>query len=272
MNCLMKKIYWLTGLPCSGKSTIAEELSRHLNAEILDGDQIRAITNNNDFSREGRANHIKSVAAMANLLSKYTHVVVALVSPLRSVREEVKMKYPNVYEIYLKCDLRVYRARDVKGMYARAMKGEIDNFTGVQDQYEEPLNPDMMLRTDDNSIDECVKEILTLHDCERKGLLIGRWQPLHEGHKWLVEQVQKKGHNVLLGIRQTPIDNANPYSVQERIDMIREMFGDSIDYVVLPDISGIYYGRDVGYEVEELEPSEKIAAISATEIRSKVMG
>ena len=272
MNCLMKKIYWLTGLPCSGKSTIAEELSRHLNAEILDGDEIRAITNNNDFSREGRANHMKSVAAMANLLSKYTHVVVALVSPLRRVREEIKRKYSNVYEIYLKCDRRVCQARDVKGMYAKAMKGEINNFTGVQDQYEEPLNPDMMLRTDDNAIDECVKEILTLHDGKPQALLIGRWQPLHEGHKWLVEQVQKKGHGVLLGIRQTPIDDANPYSVQERVDMIREMFGDSVDHVVLPDISGLYYGRDVGYEVQELGPPEKIATISATEIRSNLMG
>ena len=85
----MKKIYWLTGLPCSGKSTIARELAKHLNAEVLDGDEIRAITSNDDFSKEGRSKHMRSVAAMAYILSKYTDVVVALVSPLKKVREEM---------------------------------------------------------------------------------------------------------------------------------------------------------------------------------------
>ncbi len=268
----MKKIYWLTGLPCSGKTTIAKKLARHLSAEILDGDDIRAITSNGDFSREGRARHMKSVAAMAYLLSKYTNVIVALVSPLRSVRDEIKKKYSNLYEIYLECDPLVCQDRDVKGMYARAVRGEIENFTGVQDQYEEPTNPDIVLRTDRNSISECIDQILTLHDNKPKALLIGRWQPLHEGHKWLIEQVQNKGHGVLLGIRHTPINRANPYSVQERIGMIREMFGDSVEYVILPDIAGVYYGRDVGYEVEELKPPHQIAAVRATKIRSKAIG
>ncbi len=172
----MKKIFWLTGLPCSGKTTIAKKLAMHLSAEILDGDDIRAITSNGDFSREGRARHMKSVAAMAYLLSKYTNVIVALVSPLRSVRDEIKKKYSNLYEIYLECDPLVCQDRDVKGMYARAMRGEIENFTGVQDQYEEPTNPDIVLRTDRNSIYECVDQILTLHDSKPKALLIGRWQ------------------------------------------------------------------------------------------------
>ncbi len=89
-----------------------------------------------------------------------------------------------------------------------------------------------------------------MHESKPKALLIGRWQPLHEGHKWLIEQVQKKGQDVVLGIRHTPIDASNPYSVQERIEMIREIFGNSVDYVILPDTAGVYYGRDVGYEVE----------------------
>lgn len=269
MNYHMKKIYWLTGLPCSGKSTIAKELARHLNAEVLDGDEIRAITNNNDFSKEGRARHMKHVAATAYLLSKYTNIVVALVSPLRNVREEIKKKYPNVYEIYLKCDTSVCRRRDTKGMYGKAMRGEIVNFTGVQQKYEEPLNPDMTVRTDKDPVGKCVHQILALHDSKPKALLIGRWQPLHKGHEWLIRKVQSKGHGVVLGIRHAPIDEANPYSVQERIEMIRKKFGESVDYVVLPDIAGVYYGRDVGYEVEELKPPEDIAAVSATKIRLK---
>ena len=265
----MKKIYWLTGLPCSGKSTIARELARHLNAEMLDGDEIRAITGNGDFSKEGRAKHMRSTAAMAHIISKYTNVVVALVSPLRRVREEIKEKYPNVYEIYLKCDLSVCKNRDVKGMYAKAMRGEINNFTGIQADYEEPLSPDMIIRTDKCSPDQCVNQILTLHDSRPKALLVGRWQPLHEGHKWLVKEVLKKGHDVVLGIRNTKISKTNPYSVQERIERIQEMFGNSVDCVVLPDIAGIYYGRHIGYEIEVVKPPEKIASVSATTIRSK---
>jgi len=156
----MKTIYWLTGLPCSGKSTIAKELAIYLNAEILDGDAVRAIVGNNDFSKEGRATHMRAVALQAYRLSRDTNVIVALVSPLRKVREEVKRKYSNLYEIYVRCELGVCKDRDVKGMYAKAMRGEIANFTGVQDEYEEPLNPDLVVRTDKYSIQECVNQII----------------------------------------------------------------------------------------------------------------
>lgn len=157
----MKKIYWLTGLPCSGKSTIATELVKYFKAEILDGDAVRATTGNNDFSKEGRVAHMRAVALQAYRLSRDTNVIVALVSPLRKIREEIKKKYGNVYEIYVRCELGVCKDRDVKGMYAKAVRGEITNFTGVQDEYEEPLNPDLMVRTDKYSIQECVNQILS---------------------------------------------------------------------------------------------------------------
>ena len=268
----MKKIYWLTGLPCSGKPTIAKELARHFYAEILDGDNIRTITNNNDFSKEGRAKHMRSVAAFAFILSKYADVVVALVSPLRSVREELKKNYPNLYEIYVKCDLEKCKERDLKGMYAKAESGEIDNFTGVQAEYEEPLNPDVVVRTDKESVEQCVKQILGLHDRRPKALLIGRWQPFHAGHMWLVDEAKKRGHEVVIGIRHTPIDEKNPYSVHERMEMVKKILGDSVDCLVLPDIAGVYYGRGVGYEVAELKPPSGIAAISATKIRESEKG
>ncbi len=234
-----KNIYWLTGLPSSGKSSIARDLSRHIYAEILDGDEIRSMTGNVGFSNEFRATHMRYVAAMAHYVSKHQDVIVSLVSPLRNIREEIKKKYSNIYEIYIKCPLEVCRERDTRGMYAKAIRGEITNFTGIQGGYEEPTNPDMIVRTDMNSIDECVKQILTLHKNTPKALLIGRWQPLHEGHKWLVQ------------------------------DMIRKMFGDSVGYLVLPDIVGVFYGRKVGYVVEELNPPEEIGRISATSIREK---
>jgi len=263
-----KKIYWLTGLPCSGKSSIAKELSKHIYAEILDGDIIRNMTNNSDFSDKDRTRHMMYTAAMAHYISKHQEVIVSLVSPLRSIREMIKSRYDNIREIYVKCPPEICKKRDIKGMYAKAIRGEITNFTGVQKKYEEPLNPDLIVETNKDSLDECVNKILRLSkENNPKALLIGRWQPLHEGHKWLVGQVQEKGHEVLIGIRNTPINNENPYSVQERIGMIQEMFGDSVDYLVLPDIVGVYYGRGVGYEVKELTPPRDIGEINATKIR-----
>ncbi len=265
----MKKIYWLTGLPSSGKSSIAKELGKHLYAEILNGDEIRELTSNVEFTKEKRTIHMTYVAAMVYYLSKHIDVVVSLVSPIRSIRNSIKGKYPNLHEIYIKCDPEVCKQRDVKGLYAKAIRGEISNFTGVQGEYEEPLCPDIVVRTDEDSIEECVNQILTLHNSTPKALLIGRWQPLHEGHKWLIEQVQKMGHDVLLGIRNTPINKDGPYSAQERIDMIQKMFNNSVDHIILPDIIGVYYGRGVGYEVKELQPPKDIATISATKIRER---
>lgn len=169
----MKHIYWFTGLPCSGKTTLALEIAKHIHAEVLDGDIIREITGNADFTREGRARHMKSVAHIAGLLSKHTEVVVALVSPLRKVREELKLLHPNLYEIYIKCDLRVCKSRDVKGMYAKAEDGAIENFTGVHQKYEEPFSPHLVIETDKYSIKECAKKILALHDFSPKALVKG---------------------------------------------------------------------------------------------------
>ena len=98
----------LTGLPCSGKTTIAKELARQINAEILDGDDIRNLLKNTDFTKEGRKKHMLSVAEIAYRFSKYTNVIVALVSPIKKVREEIKSKYPNVIEIFIKCDMFLF--------------------------------------------------------------------------------------------------------------------------------------------------------------------
>lgn len=266
----MRNIYWLTGLPCSGKTTIGKELAKHLYAPLLDGNALRAISGNYDFSVEGRTRHMQLVGYFANMMSRYTDVIVSLVSPLRSVREDLKQSFPNMYEIYVKCDLSVCRQRDVKGQYSEALQGKIKNFTGVQDTFEEPLHPHVTVETDKQSLDDCVKKILQLKDFGQKALLIGRWQPLHEGHRWLVEKVIEKGYKVILGIRHTPITEINPFSVEDRISMIQRTFGNEVDFLVIPDIAGIFYGRNVGYTVEELKPPEEIAKISATEIRGRI--
>jgi adenylylsulfate kinase len=265
----MYKIFWLTGLPCSGKTTIAKELAKHIHAEILDGDDIRKIINNNDFSIEGRKNHINSVAEFAFILSKYNNVVVALVSPIKSVREEIKKRYPNLTEIYVYADLETCKKRDVKGMYKQALEGKIKNFTGVDDIYEEPDSLTTKVDTTKMNAQDCVKEILGKHYVPEKfSLFIGRWQPLHHGHLALFDKMRQEGRKILIGIRNTGIDSQNPYSVAERIEIIKKQVPDA-QVVVLPDIEAVCYGRKVGYEIKEIKLGEELESISATEIRKQ---
>jgi len=266
----MYKIFWLTGLPCSGKTTIAKELARHIHAEILDGDDIRRIIQNTDFSYNGRKNHMLSVAEFAFILSKYNNVVVSLVSPIKKVREEIKKRYPNLIEIYVYADLETCKKRDVKGMYKLAMEGKIKNFTGVDDIYEEPDSSTTMVDTTKMTVEECVKKILEKHHVPLKfSLFIGRWQPLHKGHLALFDKMRKEGRKILIGIRNTGIDEDNPFSVQERIEMIKKEVPDA-EVIVLPDIEAVCYGRKVGYEIREIKLDKELEEISATKIRENM--
>jgi adenylylsulfate kinase len=266
----MNKIFWLTGLPCSGKTTIAKELAKQIHAEILDGDDIRRIIKNNDFSLEGRKNHMESVAEFASILSKYNNVIVSLVSPIKSVRDEIKKRYPNLTEIFIHAPLDVCIERDVKGMYKLARDGKIKNFTGVDDVYEEPDGATTKIDTTKNSVEQCVKMILDKHHTPVKySLFIGRWQPLHAGHLAIFDKMRQEGRKILIGIRNTGIDESNPYSVTERIEMIKKQVPDA-EVVVLPDIEAVCYGRKVGYEIKEIKVGEDIEKISATEIRKQL--
>lgn len=263
----MHKIIWLTGLPCSGKTTIAQELSRHINAEILDGDEIRLLVDNNDFSPEGRRKHMLMVAEMAYRFSRYTHVVVALVSPIKSVREEIKLRYPNVVEVFVKCNLEECKRRDVKGLYKKALSGEINNFTGVSSPYEQPEGA-IELETDKLSIKESVEIIIkNCFEPKKYSVFIGRYQPLHEGHIKLIGKVVNEGKNVCVALRQTPIDDKNPYSVREREEMLWRVFGDKIKIITIPDVEDICYGREVGWGIREIRLDVETEKISATKIR-----
>ncbi|MCX6722004.1 MAG: adenylyl-sulfate kinase [Candidatus Staskawiczbacteria bacterium] len=266
----MYKIFWLTGLPCAGKTTIAKELAKNIHAEILDGDDIRKIIKNTDFSFEGRRTHMNSVAEFASILSKYNHVVVALVSPLKEVREEIKERYSNLTEIYVYADIDTCKKRDVKGMYKLAMEGKIKNFTGVDDIYEEPGTRTTVVDTTKMNPQECVKKILDKHYVSQKySLFIGRWQPLHQGHMALFDKMRQEGRKILVGIRNTGIDEQNPYSVGERVEMIKKQVPDA-EVVILPDIEAVCYGRKVGYEIKEIKLGEDLEKISATAIRAQV--
>ena len=157
---------WLTGLPCSGKSTIARKLARRLLArgrrvEVLDGDLIRqSLSYGLGFSREDRDRNILRVAFVAQLLARNDVVViVAVVSPYRAARDEARRVLQRFFEVHVDCPLSECERRDVKGMYRRARAGELRGFTGVDDPYEAPLAADLTLSTSVQSSDESAERV-----------------------------------------------------------------------------------------------------------------
>ena len=166
----MSFILWMTGLPCSGKTTIAKKLQEvYPNLALLDGDELREWFSPKDFSRDGRNEHNRRVAHLAKLLLEHNvPVSVSLISPFNENREDArKIIGDNKFiEAYIKCSLSVCETRDVKGMYKKARLDEIKNFTGVNDDYDIPDNPDLIVNTEINSIDECTSQIIEYLDAQ----------------------------------------------------------------------------------------------------------
>jgi len=158
---------WFTGLPCSGKTTVSkiveQELrDRGLSVESLDGDEVRQnLSKDLGFSKEDRDKHIFRVGFVAKLLSRNgVATLAAFISPYRSVRDRLRSEINNFIEIYVKCPLEVCMQRDIKGMYKKAIAGEIQNFTGISDPYEEPLNPEIVLETDKETPTESAQKVI----------------------------------------------------------------------------------------------------------------
>lgn len=162
------KVLWLTGLSGSGKSTIAQHLERKLFNEgffpqVLDGDNIRSGINNNvGFSLEDRKENIRRIAEVAKLyLNTGIITLNSFVSPTRDIRAYAKniIGAADFVEIYINAPLEVCEARDVKGLYQKARKGEIKGFTGIDSPYEAPEHPALEIKTNDCSIEEAVTEL-----------------------------------------------------------------------------------------------------------------
>ncbi len=157
---------WFTGLPCSGKTTIAREVKKILeekgmDVELLDGDTVRDYIRNRDFSKEGRNKHLRYIAVMARLLSKRGVVVLcSFVSPYRENRDFARSICDDFMEVYVKTPLEICIERDVKGMYKKALNGEIKNFTGIDDPYEEPENPELIVETDKETLEESTNKVI----------------------------------------------------------------------------------------------------------------
>ena len=171
---------WLTGLSGAGKTTLAAEIARELqtreiNFELLDGDEVRTnLSKGLGFSKEDRDSNIRRIGYVSRLLSRNgVGVLSAAISPYRDIRAEVRKSIETdgaeFIEVYVKCPLEILAKRDVKGLYRKALAGEINHFTGVSDPYEEPHSPDVIVDTDRESIDESTAKIIS--ELEHRGLL-----------------------------------------------------------------------------------------------------
>jgi len=158
---------WFTGLSGSGKTALAfvveDELrAQGLKVERLDGDIVRRhLTRDLGFSREDRDKNIERVTFVAKLLTRNgVAVLCSFIAPYREVRARSRAEIGNFVEVYCKCPLEVLIQRDVKGLYKKALAGEISNFTGISDPYEEPLNPEVVCETDKETVGESVAKII----------------------------------------------------------------------------------------------------------------
>jgi adenylyl-sulfate kinase len=167
---------WLTGMSGAGKSTVSDQLMDRFRAagakvELLDGDVVRTnLSQGLGFSREDRDTNIRRIGFVADLLSRNgIIVVVAAISPYRATRDEVKAKIRNFVEVFVDCPIEVLASRDVKGLYKKALAGEVGNFTGISDPYEPPLNPDVTVRSDRETVQESVERVWS--ELVRRGLV-----------------------------------------------------------------------------------------------------
>ena len=169
-------VVWMTGLSGSGKTTIAMAMIPKLQArgvkfERLDGDVVRAgLTKDLGFSAEDRQKNIDRVTFVAKLLSRNNvGVIGSFISPYQSMRDHVEANVTNFIEVYVNAPLDVVIGRDVKGMYQKAIAGEIPNFTGISDPFEVPESPAIEIRTDQLSVDESADVIIRY--LEENGLI-----------------------------------------------------------------------------------------------------
>ena len=157
---------WFTGMSGAGKSTISERVYARLKesgakVELLDGDVVRThLSKGLGFSKEDRDTNIRRIGFVCELLSRNGVIaLVAAISPYRAVREEVRSRIEHFIEVYVHCPIEVLADRDVKGLYKKALAGEIPSFTGVSDPYEPPANPEVTVDSSREAVDDSVEKV-----------------------------------------------------------------------------------------------------------------
>ncbi|MGE0884170.1 MAG: adenylyl-sulfate kinase [Blastocatellales bacterium] len=173
---------WFTGLSGAGKTTLTEAIlpqlrARGVKVEVLDGDEVRTnLSKGLGFSKEDRDTNIRRIGYVSRLLSRNgVGVIAAAISPYREIRDEIRQSIEGegvrFVEVFVKASLDTLVARDVKGLYKKAIAGEIKQFTGVSDPYEEPLKPDVLVSSDSETVEESAAKIIA--KLESLGLVAG---------------------------------------------------------------------------------------------------
>ena len=177
---------WFTGLPSSGKSTIARILEKRfrqtgIKCELLDGDVVRTnLSKGLGFSREDRDTNIKRIGFVAHLLTRNDVIAItAAISPYREVRDFNRRLIGNFVEVYVKCPIDECEKRDVKGLFKKARAGELKGFTGVDDPYEEPVRPELICETDKETAEESAEKVI--RKLEELGYLSSHCEPREAG-------------------------------------------------------------------------------------------
>jgi adenylylsulfate kinase len=165
----MPGVIWLTGLSGAGKTTIADALmkafkDKHIIPVLLDGDEIRQSLNQNGFDQSSRKKHNLSVGYLASLFEQQGHIViVALISPYNEIRNEVRNLCTNFIEVFVSSPIDTCIQRDTKGLYKKAIAGEINDFTGISAPYFPPKNPEVLVDTSSLSVSECTNMVLNFY-------------------------------------------------------------------------------------------------------------
>lgn len=247
------------GLPGSGKTTLARALAKKLDAAYFNADEVRKMFNDWDFSEEGRHRQANRMYDLARTAST-DHAVADFVCPTLDTR----MAFDPDFIVFMNT-IQEGRFEDTNKIFERpeAADVEITAWGDVNAQ-----------------VDEIVEKILTpvhVFDVQKPtGLMIGRFQPFHDGHVKLFETILEKEGQVLIGVRDTfNTDEKNPFNFIDVAGFIDEKLQDKYEgkYRIqyLPNITGVYYGRDVGYKVEQIHLGAEIESISATDIRKKMV-
>lgn len=275
-----KTVIWLTGLPCSGKSTIANQLKEYIpDSSILDGDQVRKTLNSDlGFSPEDRQENLRRTTEVAKLLlNSNKYVMIACVSPAQAVRDNARAEIEalgyNFLEVHVNAPVDTCIERDVKGMYKKALAGEIPVFTGVSAPYEDPATADVVCNTSEETVVESAKKILAALDVQDPqvghAMFVGRWTPFHKGHWAIMEKVHKENPEqpLLVMVRNTKNEYWTAEYRKAMVEAGLKAMGIKGTVIIIPDIKSINWGRGVGYTPRMVDVDASIHAISGTEIR-----
>lgn len=282
----------LTGMSGAGKTTISNNVKVELQnlgykVEVIDGDEYRKILGKDlTFSKEDRLENIRRLCFVAKVLAKNDVIVIlSAINPYEEARQELKSQSSLVKTVWIDCDLETLKRRDTKGLYKRAFLPENDpnklhNLTGVNDPFEIPREPDLIIKTNSETEDDSTQKLLDFiltnirtdkNDEKRRALFVGRWQPFHNGHQWLINQKLSKGIPILIAVRDKLPDEENPLTTLQTVEMLKKVYeNEDVQIIIIPDIESINFGRKVGYEINEFIPPAHIETISATEIRLSI--